>query len=128
MFFFFQAEDGIRDGHVTGVQTCALPISMYIILGWDMRIIIVITGVGVMIYSLLGGIIAVIWTDAIQSIILILGAIISLLFLIFSLPGGFGHYVEVAARHNKFSQVDFGLSLLESTFWIVIISGIFIIL
>src|SRR6266487_18820 len=27
-FFFFQAEDGIRDGRVTGVQTCALPISM----------------------------------------------------------------------------------------------------
>src|SRR5690606_39811850 len=26
-FFFFQAEDGIRDFHVTGVQTCALPIS-----------------------------------------------------------------------------------------------------
>src|SRR5690606_32994738 len=28
-FFFFQAEDGIRDFHVTGVQTCALPISRY---------------------------------------------------------------------------------------------------
>src|SRR5689334_24701037 len=27
VFFFFQAEDGIRDGTVTGVQTCALPIS-----------------------------------------------------------------------------------------------------
>src|SRR6266508_6799221 len=27
VFFFFQAEDGIRDGHVTGVKTCALPIS-----------------------------------------------------------------------------------------------------
>src|SRR5690348_11696449 len=27
LFFFFQAEDGIRDGRVTGVQTCALPIS-----------------------------------------------------------------------------------------------------
>src|SRR5690625_6699505 len=26
MIIFFQAEDGIRDGHVTGVQTCALPI------------------------------------------------------------------------------------------------------
>src|SRR5690606_39784510 len=26
-YFFFQAEDGIRDFHVTGVQTCALPIS-----------------------------------------------------------------------------------------------------
>src|SRR5690348_2961417 len=29
-FFFFQAEDGIRDGRVTGVQTCALPISLKI--------------------------------------------------------------------------------------------------
>src|SRR2546427_3147751 len=28
MFFFFQAEDGIRDLTVTGVQTCALPISL----------------------------------------------------------------------------------------------------
>src|SRR6266487_6072124 len=27
--FFFQAEDGIRDGRVTGVQTCALPISLF---------------------------------------------------------------------------------------------------
>src|SRR5690625_4705258 len=29
-FFFFQAEDGIRDGHVTGVQTCALPIFTFL--------------------------------------------------------------------------------------------------
>src|SRR5438876_6537556 len=29
--FFFQAEDGIRDGRVTGVQTCALPISAALI-------------------------------------------------------------------------------------------------
>src|SRR6266511_4909674 len=28
-FFFFQAEDGIRDFHVTGVQTCALPICVF---------------------------------------------------------------------------------------------------
>src|SRR5690606_40229556 len=30
-FFFFQAEDGIRDFHVTGVQTCALPIFLVLI-------------------------------------------------------------------------------------------------
>src|SRR5690625_7926467 len=28
--FLFQAEDGIRDGHVTGVQTCALPICRWL--------------------------------------------------------------------------------------------------
>src|SRR5207253_7760768 len=33
--FFFQAEDGIRDGHVTGVQTCALPISAPSLAGTD---------------------------------------------------------------------------------------------
>src|SRR5256885_14509330 len=32
MFFFFQAEDGIRDYKVTGVQTCALPISRRVLL------------------------------------------------------------------------------------------------
>src|SRR5207237_1757466 len=32
-FFFFQAEDGIRDSSVTGVQTCALPISFWTGLG-----------------------------------------------------------------------------------------------
>src|SRR5438309_3347242 len=32
IFFFFQAEDGIRDGPVTGVQTCALPISAWVFL------------------------------------------------------------------------------------------------
>src|SRR3712207_8040173 len=33
VFFFFQAEDGIRDIGVTGVQTCALPISLRHLLG-----------------------------------------------------------------------------------------------
>src|SRR5438067_6893428 len=33
-FFFFQAEDGIRDRNVTGVQTCALPISLRPNLEW----------------------------------------------------------------------------------------------
>src|SRR5260370_13696673 len=33
IFFFFQAEDGIRDSSVTGVQTCALPISLLLMSG-----------------------------------------------------------------------------------------------
>src|SRR6266496_4721438 len=33
-FFFFQAEDGIRDLYVTGVQTCALPILLALTLTW----------------------------------------------------------------------------------------------
>src|SRR5438876_5878882 len=41
VFFFFQAEDGIRDGRVTGVQTCALPILLHVmraLFGLDRRL------------------------------------------------------------------------------------------
>src|SRR5438093_5375979 len=34
LFFFFQAEDGIRDWSVTGVQTCALPIFQKLDVSW----------------------------------------------------------------------------------------------
>src|SRR4030066_1437206 len=37
LFFFFQAEDGIRDSSVTGVQTCALPIWHNLFLRWVVR-------------------------------------------------------------------------------------------
>jgi solute:Na+ symporter, SSS family len=103
-----------------------LALPMYVILGWDMRMIIIITGISVMIYAILGGIRAVIWTDAIQAIILITGAVVTLGILMFSLPEGPGQYFEIAALHDKFSLGSFGLSLTESTFWIVFIYGIFI--
>src|SRR2546429_815582 len=38
VFFFFQAEDGIRDVAVTGVQTCALPI--FVVTGLSVRVLI----------------------------------------------------------------------------------------
>ena len=53
-----------------------LAISLNFILGWKINMVIILTGVFVLIYSLLGGITAVLWTDAIQGIILIIGAII----------------------------------------------------
>jgi len=103
-----------------------LALPMYVILGWDMRMIIVITGISVMVYAILGGIKAVIWTDAIQAIILIAGAVVTLGILMFSLPDGPVQYFEIASLHDKFSLGSFGLSLTESTFWVVFIYGIFI--
>src|SRR2546430_3476148 len=40
LFFFFQAEDGIRDLTVTGVQTCALPIFVHLLLGFHRHLVI----------------------------------------------------------------------------------------
>jgi SSS family solute:Na+ symporter len=103
-----------------------LALPLYVLLGWDMRWIILLTGVSVLLYANLGGIRAVAWTDAIQAVILIAGAIVALCFLVFSLPGGLTQYIEMGMEHQKFSLGNFGNSLSESTFWIVFIYGFFI--
>src|SRR5438270_8749847 len=43
-FFFFQAEDGIRDLTVTGVQTCALPISWRVGLAPPLQVEMIVAG------------------------------------------------------------------------------------
>src|SRR3712207_9350109 len=45
--FFFQAEDGIRDIGVTGVQTCALPISGNVLIGADGRVVLTDFGLAI---------------------------------------------------------------------------------
>jgi SSS family solute:Na+ symporter len=102
----------------------ALPVNA--MFGWNIVIIIVVTGLAVMIYSLLGGIQAVVWTDAIQGIVMISGALLCLGYIMFSMPEGPGQMFEIASEHNKFSLGSFGLSLKESTFWVVLVYGIFI--
>jgi SSS family solute:Na+ symporter len=75
---------------------------------------------------MLGGIQAVVWTDAIQGIVLITGAVLSLLFILFSMPEGPGQLFRIAAEHQKFSLGSFGTELTQPTFWVVLIYGIFI--
>lgn len=79
-----------------------------------------------MIYSMLGGIQAVIWTDAIQAIILIGGAVICIIYLLVNIPGGWNTFVEVGSQNGKFSLGSFGLELDAPTFWVVLIYGLFI--
>jgi SSS family solute:Na+ symporter len=75
---------------------------------------------------MLGGIQAVVWTDAIQGIILIGGALISIGVLLFNMPEGAGQMFEIAAENNKFSLGDMGWSISRSTFWGMMLYGLFI--
>lgn len=102
----------------------ALPLS--VLLGWDIRNIILFTGVSVTLYSLVGGLIAVIWADALQAIVLMVGAVVCIGVMLLNLPEGAGQVFEIAAQHDKFSLGSFGPSVTESTFWVVLTYGIFI--
>ena len=102
----------------------ALP--LHVLLGWSITWIIIATGVTVTAYTFVGGIVAVIWTDAIQTIVLILGALVCGVIMLFSLPDGPMQLLEIAAANDKFSLGSFGLNLGESTFWVVLIYGLVI--
>ena len=102
-----------------------LALPMNELLGWDIQSIILITTLAIVIYSMVGGIKAVIWTEAIQGIILIGGALLCLVLLLFDMPEGPMQTFRIAWEDDKFSLGSFGASLSESTFWVCMIYGIF---
>ena len=110
-----------------------LAMPMNILMGWDLRTVIIITSIAIIVYSMLGGMKAVIWTEAIQGFILIGGALICLGVLLFSMPEGpmqtfrIGFNTLDEFGRSKFSLGSFSLTdLRHSTFWVCLIYGIFI--
>ncbi|HLT07307.1 MAG TPA: sodium:solute symporter [Cyclobacteriaceae bacterium] len=103
-----------------------LALPMNALFGWSIPIIIIVTGLSVMIYATMGGLEAVIWTDAIQGIILIGGALACITIILFSMPEGPGQLFSIASEHDKFSLGSWDLSLSEATFWVILIYGLFI--
>ena len=79
----------------------ALPMQM--LLGWEIRTLIIVTGVAVTLYAMVGGITAVIWADAIQAIVLMVGAAVCLATMLWLLPGGIGTVIDVGRSEGKFS-------------------------
>ena len=59
-----------------GTIMFGVSVGLHALTGWDIAAIILVSGFAVTLYTLLGGIEAVIWTDAIQSVILTLGAVV----------------------------------------------------
>jgi solute:Na+ symporter, SSS family len=110
----------------TGAILLLLALPLNALFGWNVRSIIIITGIAVIIYSMLGGIQAVVWTDAIQGIILIVGAIVCAILISFSMPEGPSQVIEIASANHKFSLGSFGASVSQSTFWVILIYSLFI--
>ena len=94
--------------------------------GWSVPVIIVTGGIAVTVYSLVGGIAAVIWTDVIQSLVLLVGALVIAGLLLANHPHGPSEALHLAANEGKFSLGSFGLDLTQSTFWVVFLYGVFI--
>lgn len=102
-----------------------LALPMNLLMGWNIQLVIIFTSIAIIVYSMLGGIKAVIWTEAIQGFILIGGALICLVVLLFSMPEGPTQTFEMAISDHKFDLGSFSTDLSTSTFWVCLIYGIF---
>lgn len=103
-----------------------LALPMNILMGWNLPLVIVVTGVAIIVYAMLGGIRGVIWTEAVQGFILIGGALLCLCILLFSMPEGPQQTFSMGLSEGKFSLGDFTADIDHSTFWVCLIYGVFI--
>jgi len=91
---------------------------------WNIVVLILVIGLVTTIYTLLGGMEAVIWTDVMQSVIMIGGILFCAVYLtmaVFSQPE---YLIQSAWTADKFNLGDWELSLSSRTVWVMIIYGI----
>ncbi len=89
---------------------------------------ILIMGVIAVVYSAMGGIEAVVWTDTVQTFVLLGGALLSLLLIVFSDDGGVGSFVTTAMAHQKFHLIDWDFSAtsyMAPAIWVIVFGAIF---
>ena len=88
---------------------------------------VLVIGLATIIYTYHGGMTAVIWTDVIQLVVYLVGAIIAALILLSEIPGGWTEVREVGAAAGRFRLFDFTFDLTRSyTFWSGLIGGAFL--
>lgn len=88
---------------------------------------VLLMGILCLLYCTLGGIEAVIWTDTLQTIILLLGAIVCFVILVSSVEGGLDQFVTVGFSDNKFTlfNADFSAnSITTLSLWVIVLGGI----
>jgi SSS family solute:Na+ symporter len=109
-----------------GTVFFGIALSLQAMTGYQMQAIMLVMGIIIIIYTVLGGLEAVIWTEVVQAGIKTLGAFIILYFLIARMPGGIGHIISIGKTDSKFSLGSFRPDFTHSTFWVIFLYGIFI--
>jgi SSS family solute:Na+ symporter len=90
----------------------------------DIKVLILILGVLTVLYTLLGGFAAVVWTDVVQAVVLLLGALLCLAILLYNMPGGWQQFTAIAGREHKFSLGSMDFNLMIQGFWVIFIFGV----
>ena len=109
-------------------------ILMHEITGYSAVVSVFLAGILVAAYTIVGGFNAVIWTDVLQTFILVFGGIVILIIIVSAMPGGLSQIFEIASADNKFAiaeltngrlnPVTWGFSLSEKTGLMMLFVGL----
>lgn len=125
--FFFLLSRGLS----CGVIISAPAVILSIVLGWNLEMTVLAIGMPTVIYTMLGGVQAVTWTDVKQMLLILTGMTVVVVVIILRLPDeiSLGSAMTMAASIGHLETIDFSFNLNETyTFWSGILGGFFLML
>jgi Na+/proline symporter len=114
-----------------GTIISAPAVILSIIMGWNLTLTVLLIGIPTAIYTMLGGVQAVTWTDVKQMYIIIFGLVAVAIALVIGLPGdvSVSDALRVAGATGRMQAFDFRFTLSETyTFWSGLVGGLFLML
>jgi solute:Na+ symporter, SSS family len=125
--FFFLMSRGLS----CGVIVSAPAVILSVVLGWNLYLTVLAIGVPTILYTMLGGVQAVTWTDVKQMILIFVGMAVVVVVILSRFPEevSFGDAMTLAAATDHLRTMDFSFSLNETyTVWSGLLGGLFLML
>jgi len=110
----------------TGSVLFGVSLALAALTGWPQMHIILVAGALITLYTVVGGIEAVIWTDVVQSLVLMVGAVAVVFLLFTGMPEGPAQIIHIGLENDKFSLGSLAPDFTTATFWVVLLYGLFI--
>src|SRR5688572_6343199 len=114
-----------------GAIAAAPAVVLSVVLGWSVTLTTLLILVPAVIYTMLGGVQAVTWTDVKTMALTVIALVIAMVFLVMGLPGGVGvdDALTIAGGTGRLNAFDFDFTLTETyTFWSGMLGGLFLML
>ena len=108
-----------------GIVVFLPALALSAVTGFNLTLCIVLMGLIATVYTAFGGIKAVIWTDVIQVVVLIGGALLALILITSQLDGGFSTLVSMGKEAGKFEMPPIEWSWAKNSFMVLILGAIF---
>jgi len=114
-----------------GAIIAAPAVILSIVLGWNLTLTIMAIGLPTVLYTMVGGVQAVTWTDVKQMVVIVAGVLAAVIMLIVGLPDhiGVGQALHLAGTAGRLNPIDFHFDWRQTyTFWSGLLGGLFLML